>query len=518
MLRAEQFVHLISHASLRSFRLRGTRLEAIAEFNEQPAEQARFSQFVQTHARARHSLLFETPEQIFQDEKLPPSRGADRRALIARRLARHFPVADNASPARFCLALPHSPAQRVFSRKADEEILLTGLSSKAGATLETWLASLRQTRAPVRGVWTSALLCSALRMLICKQATRGLILLLTAQGIRQIYFDHGQLRFSRLAAAPDSPLKHWAPECVREAQQMRLYLSNRGWLAHDEVLDVFVPLPEADIAAFDQACTQLLAADGKLRVHFSRSEEMCARLGIQATTAESAVQECLLKLALLSRAPQLAAAPDLRADKHQQALQHSVALSLVLLLGSASLAGLWYRQALDLTPQIAQARGETHRLSAQTPQVQTAQKNTPEHIAALRSALQTLAEASQQRLDPRAPLLTLSQVLGDFKDVQLMQLNWQDSLWPEAAIGANRPHHILHVTAKLNAAPDTSSEGSAERIRAFSRQLQSTLNGELIKLELPLDDSPTRPLRSDELTPAQAAHFSVQIKLGSASS
>ncbi|GAB4058606.1 hypothetical protein [Uliginosibacterium sediminicola] len=514
MLGAEQFVHLISHAGLRSFRLRGKQLEAIAEFNEQPAEQARFSQFVETHARARHSLLFETPEQIFQDEKLPPSRGADRRALIARRLTRHFPVADNASPARFCLALPQGRSRSVFSRKAEEEILLTGLSSKAGATLETWLASLRQARAPVRGVWSSALLCSALRMLICKQATRGLILLLTAQGIRQIYFDHGQLRFSRLAAAPDSPLKHWAPECVREAQQMRLYLGNRGWLAHDEVLDVFVPLPEADIAAFDQTSTQLLAADGKLRFHWRRSEEMCAQLGLRPTAAESAVQECLLKLTLRSRAPQLAAAPDLRADRHQHAFQYSVVLSLVLLLGSASLAGLWYAQALALAPQVAQARTETQRLAAQTQQVQTAQKNTPEHLAALRSALQGLDEASQQRLDPRGPLLALSQVLDDFKDVQLTQLRWQDSRWPEAAIATDRPRHILQLTAKLLSAADTAPASSAERIRSFSRSLQSALDGELIKLELPLDDTPARALHSDELVATQAAHFSVQIKLG----
>jgi hypothetical protein len=518
VLHAEQFVHLISHAGLRSFRLQGKQLEVMAEFDEQPAAQARFGLFVQTHAHARHSLLFETPEQIFQDEKLPPSRGADRRALIARRLTRHFPGEDSSSAARFCLALPQGTAQGVFSRKTEEDILLTGLSSKAGATLETWLSPLRQARVPVRGVWTSALLCPALRTLICKQAMRGLILLLSTQGIRQIYFDQRQLRFSRLAAAPDSPLKHWAPECVREAQQMRLYLTNRGWLAHDETLDVFIPFPEADIAAFDQACTQLLGPDSKLRIHLRSSEEMCSRLGIRPTAAASATQACLLKLALLSRAPQLAAAPDLRVDRHQQALQRSALLSLILLLGSASLAGLWYWQALSLVPQIAQARAEAQRLTTQTQQLLAAQTNKPEDINTLRSTLQTLAEVSQQRLDPRGPLLTLSQVLSDFKDVQLTRLSWQDSLWPEAAMGTQRPGHILHVTAKLLVTPETSTAGSAERIRSFCRSLQNALDGEQIKLEQALDDSAARPLRSDESIPAQAASFSVQIKLGSASS
>lgn len=159
-------------------------------------------------ARQRYRLLVDLADEGFEIEDIPRVRGADRRALLARRLAHHF-LDPSLAAAASLGKLPAAPQL--------ERVLLYGLTRPA--LLAPWLAALDDAASRLEAVVPAAALLGVLAPPVLRERASFLLVSFARTGTRLSHFDDGRLRFSRLAAGAGAlegaDAAAWPAEVVR---------------------------------------------------------------------------------------------------------------------------------------------------------------------------------------------------------------------------------------------------------------------------------------------------------------
>ncbi len=159
-------------------------------------------------ARQRYRLLVDLAEEGFEIEDIPRVRGADRRALLARRLAHHFPDPSLATAS----SLGRAPASPHLER-----VLLHGLTRPG--LLAPWLAALCSAAARLEAVIPAAALLGWLAPPALRERGSFLLVNFGRSGTRLSHFDCARLRFSRLAGGTGgregAGTADWPTEVVR---------------------------------------------------------------------------------------------------------------------------------------------------------------------------------------------------------------------------------------------------------------------------------------------------------------
>ncbi len=174
-----------------------------------PHQTTDFARWVAARPRgSRFRVLVDLGEEAYETEVLPRVRGADRRALIARRLAQWFPQPIWARAD----TLPDKPRQR---GAATECVLFSGLTRPE--RIDPWIDALQSAHARIEcTIPVSALLAA------CDGLADGLLVSFSRAGMRVTLIAEGRARLSRLvedypsgAAAQNA---EWLLEIARTAR------------------------------------------------------------------------------------------------------------------------------------------------------------------------------------------------------------------------------------------------------------------------------------------------------------
>lgn len=174
-------------------------------------------------------LLADLVEEDLQRHLLPHVPGRAGMAMRERRLLQAW----RETPFRSAIV-----QGREEEGRRDDIVLFAALTNPG--ILQPWLDVLEAQRVPLAGIYSPALLSASL---LTEEACREPHLLLVSEhagGIRQTYFQHGMVRFSRLALAGAS--------AEQEAERTRQFLASAHMLPRDAVLQVQALLPLARIA------------------------------------------------------------------------------------------------------------------------------------------------------------------------------------------------------------------------------------------------------------------------------
>ncbi len=213
---------------LDAWHLHGRTLDRSAEFGV-GAEHEFAAWLARQPARQRYRLLVDLAEEGFEVEDIPRVRGADRRALLARRLAHHFPEPGLAAAASLG-KLPAAPHL--------ERVLLHGLTRPG--LLAPWLAALDDAATRLDAVIPAATLLGLLAPPALRERGNFLLVSFGRNGTRLSHFEDGRLRFSRLVAGPaaleGADEAAWPAEVVRT----RSYLAAQTGRTADAELPVVV--------------------------------------------------------------------------------------------------------------------------------------------------------------------------------------------------------------------------------------------------------------------------------------
>lgn len=505
----ERYLHYINQEGLHCHLVRQREARHLQSFASGEQGVQAFRAWLEEAPDGLHTLLADLADEGFHLESVPHVMGPDRRALIARKLTQHF----FGSPYSAALSLGREKTGR-----RDERLLFTAITRPV--LVEPWLAALREAEAAVVALYSVPLLTEKLVRHISPGNARGLILLLSDSGIRQIYFEHGRLRFSRLAPAPEGPFSRWGLDCLREAQKTYQYLNTQRWVPRGTQLPVHVVLSERDTGQIVTDLTETTQPADNLLFQVASLESLARHVGVSLRNQHSDSRDIIMQLALRdSGGVQLAPAPERRFYRIWQTRFAILVVGFVVLLSSSVLSLKWMLETraeqIEAETQRSQALLQESlykRLLATLPQL-------PTSLDALRSAVDGIDQVSAHVVDPREAMRHLSHALDAFPDITLDRIEWQEADWNNAnhpaPSGAPTPmtRHTLIATASLDPRNTADPRGTISRIQAFANSLRDVSHGDVVLLQQPFDTESDKTLKSDGETTAKRPSFKVQLTL-----
>lgn len=410
----------------------GTLLEE-AGFATTPAGQQQFAAYLEQHRESRFALLANVAEEGFQIERIPFLRGADRRAVIRRRIGQLF-FNSKLSTSR---SLGHEKA-----RRRNERILLAALTDPS--FIEPWVKRIGAAGIALSGIYSLPLLGAVLLEKIAWAQARCLLLTVQDQSIRQSYFEKGELHFSRLTPLQHSDHDAIARAFAAEAGKLQQYVAalhpdDTGQAISACILAHADTLPAIEATCIDSAT---------LTFRIIEIEDCARRIGLK-TPPPATHCESLFAHLLAAAPPRTQFADDgLRHDFHLQrirsALHAFAATALVVsLLFAGKLAGDSHgiaQQAESLASKARHARLRYEAIAATFP-------SHPGGSAALLHAIDRYSELERKNRSPEGLLLAISRALPPTAALELESIAWQAS----AAPGDERELATVHGTLQPGA-------------------------------------------------------------------
>lgn len=471
---AKTLLYLTAHTA-QLLRWNGRQFDTQHIFATDAAGQQQFALYLK-QAQSPLRLLLDLVEEDFRHETIPHVRGANHRALIARKFEQHFPN----TPFYQCQQL-----KRRSDGRRDDEVLLSALTNPQRLT--PWLEILQRTRTPLVGVYSASNLSSAL----LNQAEKAHSLLISWQknaGLRQSYFQHGQLRFSRLT--PFFKERTLAEVIADETPRALHYLKSLNLSATSLPLPIYIFCHPAERTAL-----QSRLKDTADFCYLYRHNQSLNKGNLPEGLVEDSDASALYLGALVKHPPVKYILPKryYRDYLLWQLRYLAYGLALVLLLVSLVLSGIsaWQTQALLedsrlIQTQIQQLSQHTAALRAQFP---------PTVIPAddMKMAVKISQRLKHDFPTARQVLQTLSLALTPFERLQLNKLSWQ----LEAAVGNHSPELVLVLEGEL-----LDFGHNKRAVLNYLSTLQSQLrqHGYQVSAEkMPLDLSASGHIQSDEL-------------------
>jgi hypothetical protein len=195
----------------------------------------------------RHSSLFylmaDVADEGFQIEDLPYVGGGDRREMLKRKLSQFF----YGTPLSMAMSLGRSKSGR-----RDEKFLFAGLTGYP--LFEPWLRAIRDAEAQLVGVYSMPLILAGLIDKLVDNTKPMLLMTVTRAGLRQTFFDQGQLRFSRLTTMGTGIVGEVAAACGTETRKIYQYLAGQRLIPRDAPLQTLMLAHPKHFGIFGDRC------------------------------------------------------------------------------------------------------------------------------------------------------------------------------------------------------------------------------------------------------------------------
>ncbi len=233
------------------YRSVGPTLELEGKFTGDDLGLSAFREYLAGQRGALFAVVADLAGEDFHEEQIAYLRGADREAVLARRLAQRY------RDTRLATAL--SLGQVATPERRNERVLLTSFTNTQQLT--PWLDALEEAGTRLSGVYSVPLLAPALATKLAGRNTRLLVVTANRAGLRQCYVENGKLRFARLERTVDMVPQALALFVRSETQRLVQYLTTLRALPRDgAAVQVLVIAPPGQRAIFEQA----LPSDARL--------------------------------------------------------------------------------------------------------------------------------------------------------------------------------------------------------------------------------------------------------------
>jgi len=505
-------VLFFDNARLTAYRVQGGAVLLEASFAGDEAGLAAFGEYLQQHRRSLFTILADAAEESFQTEDIPHSSGKDRQAILRRKLAQHF----YGTP--YALALSQG---RLKSGRRDERLLLMALTQPQH--FEPWISVLSRNRAILAGIYS--LPQTIFGLLPSRQIGQLLLLTLTHAGLRQTFFDDGQMRFSRLTPLIHDSTDASALAAASEAVKMHQYLASQRLIERDKPLTTRVLAHPAEMTAMRAHCH----SNTSLQFEIVDLLEEARRAGLRSSLVNS--QADMLFCHLLVRktpAEQFAQAEELQYYRLWQT-RFGLKAAGVLALASAALFvahhGLDVMQVHD---RIEQARQQARINQEQYTAKMQALPQIPINTDDLRTMIGRYDQVALRAQGPAPLLAQISRSLDEFPRINIERIEWaivEQISPPGASVGAasaaqaSIPPHLMKgpydqatVSATLPIGMVGDHRGQLSLVADFAKHLGTAPDTLVAILQLPVDTQSGKTLKSgDERSIPEAPKFTFRV-------
>ncbi len=474
-------------------------IKSEAEFSHEPAGLEAFVAYLKKHRSSLFYLLADIAEEGFQLEDLPYVQGGDRNALLQRRLSQYF----YNTPLATAISLG-----RASTGRRDEKVLFAALTRIE--TFTPWLDSLRQAEAILAGVFSVPLVLARCGPLVLGGEGPVLLLTISHGGVRQTFFDKGQLHFSRLSQLATRSVEEIGRVCANDAAKIFQYLLAQRQVPRGASLRTVILAEASQIPVIQDYCQN----SGDIQFEFTDLVATARKQGLKDLPGDSNADKLLIHC-LASKTPpqQFAAAVETRFHRLWRIRSALTSLAWIILAAGllfAGKTGLNIAELRDQTDAIrTAATDDTQRYNGildGLPKVNL----TPDNLRALTGRY----EALQKRIPAMEPLLVhLSHALNESPRIELVRLTWKmaDQLdatakvapaaKPAAAATAAPPAAsaaawvVVEIEAQLPLVLVSDQRAQIELIENFATRLRDPATDVRV-LSRPFDIESDKPLRS----------------------
>lgn len=505
---AQQRILLLDSTRLEAWRPHSGHLSYENSFPANDEGHGAFARYLSGHGASRFYLLADVVEEGFQYEALPAVSGADRQALLARRLAQYF----YSTPLSTALSLGRDTAGR-----RDERMLFTGLTRPA--MFEPWLEILRKSEAQLAGLWSTALVAPALLARIAPRLPRALLISIGRGGIRQTYVDNGKLRFSRLAPQPGTSIGDLAAACAGESIKIHQYLVGQRILTRGTVLPVLVLVHPAEQETFREH----LQGSDELEFVATDIVQAARAVGLRDMPVDSGAA-MLFAYALLRDPPQaqFARGEDLNFHRLGRARVALVAVGATVLAGCLMFAARQVVDALTLRNQTELTVAQTQSDLVRYQNLLAALPSLPGRADELRATIARYRTIEATSTSPLGLYRDISRGLEATPQIEIDRIEWAVTdhadaaidavVQPSQVVGANAERFAVAIVSGHLELPEPADQrAQLATVSAFAAELRKDSALRVSVLRMPVDIESQRALRSDTAARTEAPRFSLRV-------
>lgn len=464
-------VLLLDADSLTAYRCHGGGVQRESRFARR--DLASFAAYLKQNATGVYCLLADVADESFHLEHIPHVAGGARRALIARKLARH----SRGTPLAAALA-----QGRLAAGRRDERVLFAALTRPQD--VEPWLQALEQAQIALDGVYSMPQVLAGL----AADRAAGCFLLMTlgGGGLRQTWVEDGRLRFSRLTTLAGDAIDTAATACADEAAQIHRYLCSQKLVERGVPLRVLVLAHAAQAERFRAHCQD---SDGLYFEYLDLAAEAAQR-GLAAPWPDSRGDALFVHL-LFTKRPrqQFAPAASRRFFRLRQLRRALDGGSFAAFAAAVLFAAVQLPAVLRMQEHAQQLRAQAGEGSERDAQ----QAVSPDALRAQqrRELVSRYDQIQRASPSPAALFGRLSTVLDDVAEVELEHLDWRVSQEFDHAAG---PFAIVDVHGALPPEIDRRSQLAA--VERFVTRLRADPALQVQVLKLPIETASSQPLKS----------------------
>ncbi|HKX38400.1 MAG TPA: hypothetical protein VJN20_07090 [Burkholderiales bacterium] len=489
------------------YRAQGGSLELEAKFTGDDLGVTAFREHLRGQRRALYAVLADLAGEDFHEEAIPYLRGADRDAVVQRRLAQRY------RDTRLATAL--SLGQALAGERRNERLLLTSFTNTQ--QLAPWLDALEEAGTRLSGVYSAPLLAPALAARLGVKRERALIVAATRAGLRQCYVDQNRLRFARLERTVEMVPQALAMFVRSETQRLLQYLVTLRALPREGApVQALVICPPGQRAVFEQA----LPSDARVVFRTIDLGEAAKAVGLRHAPEGTAAEALYLHLTAKKPPAEQFASREERRRFFVWQLQRGIVAAGALGFAGCVLYGAAQGLAvMDTREQTAaahaaarQARQQYERITAAFPVTQTSTEN-------LKVTVVEFTRLAKESALPAPAFVHVSQVLGEFPQMDLDALTWSVGRPAEAPAEKGKPARqgdlavIVQISGRVNATQRNDYRAITGQVQSFAAALAGA-GYRLVRTQLPFDVTSEGTLSGDIGTgpdTGQAPRFTITI-------
>ena len=496
------------------YRWVGGALEPEATFSANDEGLQAFRAHLQGRRGALVYVLADLAGEDFHEDQIPNLRGADRQAVVQRRLAGRYRDTRLAA----ALSLGYTTGE-----KRTERLLLASFTNAEQFT--PWVDALVATGARLSGVYSVPLLAPALAARLGARTGRTFVVTTNSTGLRQCFVDNGLLRFARLERTTEEAPQELAAFVRAETLRLVQYLSTLRALPREgPPIQVLVVAP----AALRTALEQVLVSDARITFRTIAIEEAARKVGIKRPAADLPGEQLFLQLAVKNPPKdQFARLEDRRSFFLWRLQRAIVATGAAGLLACALFAGAQWIDLLGAKDQVSvqqrearEATQQYQRITASFPVTQTTTDN-------LKATVVEFTKIAALSASPEPALVYLSQVVEKFPQMEIEAVVWRvgkpagaaDAAQAKPAATPAAPAHsgeilqILEVSGRVNATRRSDYRAITGQVQRFAEALRTDPAWRILRTQLPFDVTSEGTLSGDigATEGTEAPRFSVTV-------
>ncbi|HEX5476269.1 MAG TPA: hypothetical protein VFX09_00260 [Burkholderiales bacterium] len=493
------------------YRSVGAALEIESRFSSDEEGVQDFRAYLRGRKGALFSVLADLAGEDFHEDQIPQLRGADREAVVQRRLAQRY------RDTRLAAAL--SLGTMMAGERRNERLLLASFTNTQ--QIAPWLDALAEAGARLAGVYSVPLVAPALAARLGTRKGRAFVVTADRAGLRQCFVEDGKLRFGRLERTVEMVPQALAMFVRSETQRLAQYLATLRVLPREGgAVQVLVVAPPGQRAVFEQA----LVSDARLVFHTVDGADAAKAVGLRGAPEGTLAEALYLHLAA-KRPPraQFATRGDRRRYFVWQLQRGLVAAGALGFAACALVAGTRWIEANAVQDRAAQQQRQSQAAAEQYQRITSAFPVTQTSTENLKLAVVEFRRIAERSATPERAFVHISQVLAQFPQMELDSIVWDAGKPAEQAArrpAAGRAKAVardtsvtVQISGRVNATQRDDYRGITAQVRRFAGALGGSSGYQVVGTKLPFDITSEGTLTGDigGGNPDEAPRFTITL-------